>query len=359
MNKISINSTISSVYLKILRPVLFKLDPEKVHNAFIGIGRFSGEIGWVRQMVTALFGAKHSNNRTSIFGKTIGSPILLSAGFDKNADLVKILPSLGFGGAEIGTVTLRPYRGNDDVRLTRVPKVKGVLVNFGLYSLGAPTVFKRFRGRIPKEDFLWGLSIAPTNDSRQSDDIPELISEYIEIHSLAENCEPDYITLNISCPNTKNGQPFLEPTNLRRLLVSLDARNPKVPATIKLSPDLSDKDFDEILNVAKSFPWLKGVICSNLLKKFDRNILPQAARNRPGGLSGPELFPKMLERIERGRTRTGDRFVWIACGGVSSAHDIELALKSGATAIQLITAMIYQGPSAISKFNLDLAQQKN
>jgi dihydroorotate dehydrogenase len=357
MNNYRFLSATSNSYQKIARPILFTFNPEKVHNFFINTGRIYGDLPGIRALLGGILAQKHLSNQVKIFGRTISSPVMLSAGFDKNADLVKILPSLGFGGAEIGTVTLRPYEGNREVRLTRVPQVKGILVNFGLYSHGAEKVLKRFRDRVQKPDFLWGLSIAPTNDKQSSSNINKLVEEYLELFPLASACTPDYITLNISCPNTKNGQPFLQSDNLYLLLSALDKIKPKVPVAIKLLPDLTEQEFERILAVAKPFSWLKGIICGNLTKQFDRKLLPVSAKKRPGGLSGPNLFTPMIERIKLGKAKTGDRFTWIACGGISSAKDVEQALEVGATAVQMITAMIYQGPSAIAKINYELAKK--
>lgn len=340
-------------YTGILKPIFFKLDPEKVHERALHSGVSLGRNQTARKLITKALGKRYTSLRRTVDGVRYPSPIGLAAGFDKNGELMDILPSIGFGFMEVGSVTKRSYLGNTGKRLVRAPHVKGIFVNYGLKSEGAESVATRlanYRKQEPTEPFPVGVSVAPTNDGRCTD--PSLmVEEYVwgvkHFEELA-----DYITLNLSCPNTSCGQPFLEASNLRMLLDSLPAVS--IPLYLKLSPDKQDDRIIELLTIAADYPTVKGVVLGNLTK--DRTKLKDAERyaNVQGGLSGKTLYPRTLSLITSIREKFGDRFTLIACGGISSAAEVYELEKAGASLVQLITSIIYNGPSSIALMSADL-----
>ncbi len=342
-------------YTGLLKPIFFKLDPEKVHERALHSGVSLGNNETARKLVSKVFGKRYPSLRRTVDGVKYPSPIGLAAGFDKNGELLNILPSIGFGFMEVGSVTKRSYLGNTGKRLVRAPHEKGIFVNYGLKSEGAESVAERlsqYRKQELSEPFPVGVSVAPTNDGRCTD--PTLmVEEYVwgvkHFEKLA-----NYLTLNLSCPNTSCGQPFLEAKNLRMLLDALPEVS--IPLYLKLSPDKDDSHIVELLSIASDYPVVKGVVLSNLTK--DRTKLKDAEKytNVQGGLSGKTLFPRTLSLITHIKKQFGDRFTLIACGGITTAAEIYELEKVGADLVQLVTAIIYNGPSSITLISADLDQ---
>jgi len=184
-------------YKHIIKPMLFRFDPEKIHDAFTRTGRFLGEYTFARNMTSFLFDYENKKLETIVAGIRFRNPVGLAAGFDKNAALVDIIPSVGFGFMEVGSVTFRRREGNPKPRLWRLPKDDSIAVNYGLCNDGACEILKRLKGkkfRIPI-----GISIAKTNDASIKGKYS--VEDYYNCYKIFKNLG-SYITINISCPNT-------------------------------------------------------------------------------------------------------------------------------------------------------------
>ena len=206
----------SRTYQKIIKPLLFKQDPEKVHNKITALGKTLGKYRLTKKITNAIYQFDHPSLHTTVAGISFKNPIGLAAGFDKNAQLYDILPEIGLGFAELGSITGEPCLRNPKPRLFRVPEEKSIIVNYGLMNDGCEIISERLKNKQFKIPI--GLSVAKTNDPSLDTDsgIKDYIKAYRHLHHLGM-----YTTINVSCPNTADGQTFGHPQNLQRLLDAL------------------------------------------------------------------------------------------------------------------------------------------
>lgn len=327
------------------------IDPEKIHNSVIKIGYFLGKINLIRIIISAFFSYNHRSLAQTIDGIKYRNPIGLAAGFDKDANLMKILPSIGFGFEEIGSITALPCQGNPRPRLWRLPKYKSLVVYYGLKNIGSKAIAKKLYNQ--KFSFPLGISIAKTNN-RETVDTEMAILDYYKSFIRLEPFA-NYITINISCPNSFGGQPFTSPELLDELLKKLDKIKSEKPRYIKISPDLSKKQLDDLISISKKHV-IKGFIISNLIKNREKSgISPQDfSRVGDGGLSGKAVERVANEMISYVYKKTKGKYTIIGCGGVFSAKDAYVKILAGASLIQLITGMVYEGPALIKNINKGL-----
>lgn len=343
------NRVLAFKYRWLLKPVFFRLDPERVHDRMVKFGNLLGRNAATRAMTRALFGFSDPRLSQTLHGVTFPNPIGLSGGFDKNAKLVAILPEVGFGFMEIGSVTAKPYAGNPGQRLWRLPTTKSLVVNYGLMNDGADVIAERLKNIHPRIPL--GINIAKTNN-QETCELEGGVADYAYSHNRFRGIG-QYETINVSCPNAFGGQQFHDPQKLEALLVRLDVRNANKPIFLKISPDLDDSTVDAIVDLALRY-GVAGIICTNLTKKRDPSVLKDANVPTIGGLSGKAVDHLSDEMIARVYKRSSGKLTIIGCGGVFSAEDAYRKIKLGASLIQLITGMIYQGPQLISDINLGL-----
>ncbi len=347
------NFTIGGVYKHVLKPVFFMRDPEDVHDNMTRVGKFLGGFTLGQKVTQGLFGYTNSVLEQDVFGIHFKNPIGLSAGFDKNAELTDILPSVGFGFAELGSITGDRCEGNPKPRLWRLPQSGSLVVYYGLKNDGCEAISDRLHKKLLQKKFTipMGMSVAMTNCEANLD-IEKAIMDYAKAFRVMEPVA-DYITVNISCPNTLGGQPFVIPENLEKLFVTLDTIPTPKLIFIKLSPDLSKLEIDAILDVVRSHR-VHGIICTNLTKKRDNQKIIDDTVPQKGGLSGKvvqDLADDLLGYIYR---KEGKRFVLVGCGGVTKAEDAYKKIRLGATLVQMVTGMIFEGPQVISEINRGL-----
>ncbi|MEI6477609.1 MAG: quinone-dependent dihydroorotate dehydrogenase [bacterium] len=345
------NGVIHAAYGGVLKPIFFKQDPEAVHNQVGLAGARLGNMRITRALTSLLFNYTNPVLRQRIHGIDFNNPIGLAAGFDKNARLTSILPHVGFGWMEVGSITARPCKGNPGKRLHRLPESKSLLVNYGLMNDGSDRIYERLHGRhfsLPV-----GTSLAPTNDESTMD-YRDAIKDYV--YSCTKLAEVgSYTTLNLSCPNTCNDQPFTDPRKLDELLSAIEKVKTRKPIFLKLSPDLSMDKLDSLLTVAKKH-GVAGVICANLTKNHSHPLVKEQNLPEKGGFSGKVVKQQSDEMIAHVFRRWGTTFTIVGCGGVFTAQDAYRKIRLGASLIQLITGMIYEGPQVISSINQGLAE---
>ncbi|OGY23476.1 MAG: dihydroorotate dehydrogenase (quinone) [Candidatus Woykebacteria bacterium RBG_13_40_15] len=343
------NTLLGFLYRAILRPVLFLIEAETVHNLAINTGRFLGSNPVTRFKTGVLFNYSNKTLSQELAGIRFKNPIGLAAGFDKDGYLTNILPSVGFGFAEIGSVTGEPCSGNPKPRLWRIPKSKGIVVNYGLRNEGCKKISKRLGNKnfsIPV-----GVNVAKTNSAKTSvlkDGIADYVKAYKSFLEIGA-----FFTINISCPNAFGGEPFTDPGKLELLLAEIDKTETKKPIFLKMPPDLPTSQVDEIINVAERHK-ITGFVCSNLTKK--RIKLADKSVPVAGGISGKPAEAASNELISYIYRKFGKKFVIIGCGGVFSAEDAYKKIKLGASLIELITGMIYDGPQVVAEINQGLAR---
>lgn len=348
---------IEFIYIYIVKSLLFLFDPELVHDRFIKFGKYLSKIKFARWILESLFcSTKNQILEQKIKNIVFSSPIGLAAGFDKNADLINIIPCLGFGHGEFGSVTKYAYEGNPKPRLKRFPQIKSIWVNYGLKNIGVDKIIKRFEN-IKYKNFVYGISIAKTNSPYTCDE-NNAIKDYIYSYKLAnENPNIQYITINISCPNSFGGEPFTTHEKLDKLLFEISKISKKKLIFIKMPISISDLEFEQLLDVIIKYQ-IDGVIIGNLQKdkSFLQSITSDQVVISKGGLSGKPTFDRSNELISLTYKKYGNRLIIIGCGGVFSAEDAYEKIKRGASLIQMITGMIYNGPSIVAKINKKLKE---
>lgn len=343
------NSLLKAGYRFVAKPLFFKFDPEQVHDLMVRTGVYLGKFAPTRAFTAGLFNYQHPALQQTIQGIVFQNPVGLSAGFDKNAELTDILPTVGFGFAEVGSITGEPCAGNPKPRLWRLPQSQSLLVWYGLKNDGAEAIAKRLATKT--QTMPLGVSVAMTNCAANND-TAHAIADFAKAFRLMEP-HGAYVTVNISCPNTSGGQPFVDPEKLHALFLVLDAIPTQKPVFIKLSPDLTVTQIDAILVVIAQHR-VDGIICTNLTKKRDNPFLRDTVTQHVGGMSGKvvdHLSDAMIAYLYK---KVGSKYVIIASGGIFSAEDAYRKIRLGASLVQLITGMIYQGPQLISDINKGL-----
>ncbi len=344
------NACIGFVYRWLLKPIFFKIDPEKIHDGMVMKGIFLGKFRFTRALTRFFFGYSSPVLRQHILGIDFPNPIGLAAGFDKNAQLTSIMPEVGFGFEEVGSITGEPCEGNPKPRLWRLPKSRSLVVNYGLKNDGCEVISRR----LSHEKFVFpvGISVAKTN-SPDTCETQEGIDDYVKAFNHFTHIGA-YFTVNISCPNAYGGQPFTDPPKLEKLLEALDRIPTHKPVFLKVSPDITVNNLHDVLAIAGKHR-VRGFICTNLTKNRHNKKIFDPHVPEKGGLSGKvveDLSNEMIAEIYR---KTGGKYVIMGCGGVFTAEDAYRKIRLGASLIQMITGMIYQGPQAVSAINAGLS----
>ncbi|MBU6389149.1 quinone-dependent dihydroorotate dehydrogenase, partial [Patescibacteria group bacterium] len=242
------NSIEHAAYTRLLKPYFFRRDPELVHNRMLQLGERLGK-GVVGRAVTAgMFRYSHPSLEQTVRGIRFANPIGLAAGFDKNARLLDILPMVGFGFVEVGSITARPYAGNPAPRLYRLPVSRSLVVNYGLMNDGSEMIARRLAGR--QYSVPVGISLAPTNDDGTAE-FRAAIDDYLVSYQRFAKIG-DYTTLNLSCPNTCHDQPFTAADRLDELLTELDKIDCSKPIFLKISPDLPMERVRQLIKTARN-----------------------------------------------------------------------------------------------------------
>lgn len=343
------------VYRNIIKPFLFKREPEDAHKIFLNLSSIVGKYALLRAIMGFFFNFKSNFLKQNIDGIDYINPVGLAAGFDKDAGMIKVLPKVGFGFLQIGSITFGPYEGNKGKRAVRLLKSRGIIVNYGLKNDG----IKKVAPKIPKKglgDIPISISIARTNCPETSS-LEKGAEDYIKsIKYVEEQNIGDFYTINVSCPNTEFGEPFTTAENLEILLSAMEPLEITKPVYLKMPIDKTWEEFNEMLKVANNYN-VSGLIIGNLLK--DRNnkaILDPIAKDQKGGISGKPTEKATNKLIFKTYEQYGKRFTIVGTGGIFSAEDAYLKIKLGASLVQLITGMIFRGPQVVGEINKGLVR---
>ncbi len=333
------------LYQRALKPLLFKCNPETMHDTFVVVGEFAGRFALKRKFFALLYDYRGRDISKTVDGVTYRTPVLLSAGFDTDGRLTRILPSLSFGGEEIGSTTAHPCEGNPRPRLTRLIRNKSIIVYKGLRNHGVDALIKRLTRTPRVPGFVLGVSIARTNEEAASTDVEAGIRDYVDsFRKLNAAGIGDYYTINISCPNSYTGETFIEPALLAQLLPRLREIPCAKPVYLKMPINIPWEQFAALLDIADKNA-LQGVIIGNLNKNYDHLTYPEDAPKKfRGGLSGAPTFKLSNELIKKTREKYGTRFTIIGTGGIFTPDDAMAKFAAGADLIQLVSGMIFEGP---------------
>ncbi|HUP67211.1 MAG TPA: quinone-dependent dihydroorotate dehydrogenase [Sphingomicrobium sp.] len=323
----------------LIRPIAFALDAEKAHRATIGALKF---------MPAHRPAALPPSLKTRLAGLDFPSPVGLAAGFDKDAEVPEQMLSLGFGFVEIGTVTPRPQQGNDKPRLFRLAEDRAVINRMGFNNRGQPTAFDRLQ-RCNARHGIIGVNLGANKDS--ADRVADYVAGVRAMSQVA-----DYLTINISSPNTPGLRQLQDEGALRSLLSAIDEARPAdgPPIFLKVAPDLGEAEPDQIVRVALQHR-IDAIIVANTT--VSRPALKSRYKDEGGGLSGAPLKTLALKALREFRSASGGEIPLVGVGGIATADDAWERICAGASLVQLYSAMVYDGPGIARRIALGLAKR--
>ena len=346
-----------------IRPLIFLMEPEQAHYSLKRVGVFLGKFWITRKLTSLLMNYKHESLNITVDGIDYKNPVGLSAGFDKDGELTKIYPHMGFGLAELGSFTGEICPGNPGKRLFRMIKSKAIVVWYGLNNEGSETISKRLAG----EDFgdlRVGINAANSNLTPEFV-LKDSIADYIKTMKLFKDIG-DYYDVNISCPNTQDGEPFVDKKNLDKLLTTINKEIRPIsdkPIYVKLAADMTLDEINIIVDACVEH-GMDGVVCTNLAKpQFNSEHRPEEyptvdgrLPKGKGAMSGLPLQRISTNVVRHVYRRTRGKLTIIGVGGIFTAKDAYEKITSGASLLHMITTMIFDGPQNINEINRGLVK---
>lgn len=337
----------------LLRPLLFSLDAEKAHHLTLDGLAVAHKLG-----LLALYAGRPVADPVTVFGLQFPNRVGLAAGLDKNADYIDALGALGFGFVEVGTVTPRPQPGNPQPRLFRAVQQRGIVNRMGFNNLGVEHLVKNIRHRTYRG--VLGVNIG----KNATTPVENALDDYLLcLNAVYADC--DYITVNLSSPNTPGLRDLQFGEPLKRLLGGLKDRQQQLqvqhgvyrPLLVKIAPDLADGDIDDI---AQTFLQLHidGVIATNTT--IDKAALAGSGlESEAGGLSGAPVFEKSTAVLQRLAQQLQGRIPLVGVGGIESGSQAQAKMAAGASLVQLYSGLIYRGPALVRECATALAAGKH
>ena len=339
-----------SLYKKIIRPIFFSFDPETIHHFVFNFLKVLSKIPGVSSIIKLIYKISDKQLETEVFGLKFPNPVGLAAGFDKDAKLFDELGNFGFGFIEIGTLTPQGQPGNTKPRLFRIPEDNALINRMGFNNEGVEAAVERLKHR--KTNIIIGGNIGKNTgtDSIKTDE------DYIQVFNTLFDYV-DYFVVNVSCPNVGNLTKLQEKEPLMDLMQKIselnNAKSKPKPLLLKIAPDLSEKELDDVIDIIKKLN-LDGVVAANT--SVNREGLKTAKSKLeqigwPGGLSGQPVGERSTKTIKYLYDNLGDKYPIIGVGGIHSEEDALEKIKAGAKLLQLYTGFIYEGPSLVRRIN--------
>jgi len=326
------------------RPFLFTLDAERAH----GLGLGALELAY-RTGTTPLLAGRVEALPTKLLGLEFPNPVGLAAGLDKNGEHIDALFALGFGFVEIGTITPRPQAGNPKPRMFRLPQHLAIINRMGFNNAGVDALVKNV-GRSRRRKGPLGINIGKNKDTPNEEALSDYLHCMERVYPLA-----DYITVNISSPNTAGLRELQEEQALRRLVAGLreaqerlaGVHGRRVPMLVKIAPDLNENDIDAAARVLAELD-VDGVIATNTTINRD-SVESHPHATQAGGLSGAPLMPQSTFVLRRLRARLPERIPLVGVGGIQSGADAVAKMAAGASLVQCYSGLIYRGPALVGE----------
>lgn len=342
------------MYKRLIRPLLFQFDPEKVHYFTFSLIRFLHKIPGVGWLIQKLYAVEHPSLERNVFGLTFKNPVGLAAGFDKDAKLFNELSHFGFGFIEIGTLTPQPQEGNPKKRLFRLKADQAIINRMGFNNGGVEEAVARLK---KNKGVLIGGNIGKNKNTPND----EAVKDY-ELCFEALFPYVDYFVVNVSSPNTPNLRALQDKEPLTKLLQTLQNQNSSKasqslgakPILLKIAPDLTNEQLLDIIEIIKETK-IAGLIATNTT--LSREGLHSENKNEMGGLSGKPLTHRSTEVIRFLSEKSQKAFPIIGVGGIHTAQDAIEKLEAGASLVQLYTGFVYEGPKLIKDINLALLKK--
>lgn len=341
------------MYKSFIRPILFRFDPEKIHQFTFSFLRSTFKIPGVKNLLKNKYAVEDENLEREIMGLKFKNPVGLAAGFDKDAKLYKELGGLGFGFVEIGTLTPEPQVGNPKKRLFRLQSDSAIINRMGFNNGGVQDAVKRLKEN--HGEVLIGGNIGKNKHTPND----KAVADY-EICFEALFPVVDYFVVNVSSPNTPNLRELQDKEPLTDLLNTLQKLNQNKleskPILLKIAPDLTEEQLLDIIEIVKDTN-IDGVIATNTT--ISREGLTSGNKEEAGGLSGKPLTNRSTEVIRFLSEKSNQAFPIIGVGGIHSPEDALEKLAAGASLIQLYTGFIYEGPKLIKNINRAILENIN
>ncbi|MAZ27206.1 MAG: dihydroorotate dehydrogenase (quinone) [Cytophagaceae bacterium] len=331
------------MYKSLIRPLLFKFDPEAVHHFSFKAIKVAHKLG-LGGVLKSMYNLEHPVLEREVFGLKFKNPVGLAAGFDKDAKLYQELSGFGFGFVEIGTLTPKSQPGNPKKRLFRLKADKAIINRMGFNNGGVDEAVERLKKNT-------GVLIGGNIGKNKVTPNENAVDDYVYCFK-ALFPHVDYFVVNVSSPNTPGLRELQDKEPLLRLLIKLQSLNitmqKQKPILLKIAPDLTDDQLLDIINIVQESK-IAGVIATNTT--IDREGLTSPAKEEAGGLSGKPLTARSTEVIKFLKTKSNGSFPIIAVGGIFTPQDAYEKLQAGADLVQVYTGFIYEGPAVVKKIN--------
>lgn len=341
------------MYKSFIRPILFRFDPEKIHQFTFSFLRSTFKIPGVKNLLKNKYSVEDENLEREIMGLKFKNPVGLAAGFDKDAKLYKELGGLGFGFVEIGTLTPEPQVGNPKKRLFRLQSDSAIINRMGFNNGGVEDAVKRLKEN--HGEVLIGGNIGKNKHTPNDKAVADYKMCFEALFPVV-----DYFVVNVSSPNTPNLRELQDKEPLTDLLNTLQKLNQNKPESkpilLKIAPDLTDEQLLDIIEIVKDTN-IDGVIATNTT--ISREGLTSENKEETGGLSGKPLTKRSTEVIRFLSEKSNQSFPIIGVGGIHSPEDALEKLAAGASLIQLYTGFIYEGPKLIKNINRAILENSN
>ncbi len=333
------------MYKSIIRSILFRFDPEKIHHVTFFLIRVLMKLPFAPALTRSIFKVEKPELEKELFGIRFKNPVGLAAGFDKNALLFDEFSNYGFGFVEVGTVTPKPQPGNPKKRIFRLREDEALINRMGFNNDGADAIVERLRKR--KTDIIIGGNIGKNKVTPNENAIEDYLICFNKLFDVV-----DYFVVNVSSPNTPNLRALQDKEPLTRLLKTLQNENLKKaqpkPILLKIAPDLTNSQLLDIIAIV-DHTKIAGVIATNTT--LSREGLSSEHRNETGGLSGKPVKDRSTDVIRFLAEKSGKSFPIIGVGGIHSPEDAMEKLDAGADLVQLYTGFIYEGPGLVKRIN--------
>lgn len=343
-----------TMYKSIIRPILFRSDPEKVHHFTFRFVKLISRIPLVPSIVKSIYTTNNPSLEREVFGLKFKNPVGLAAGFDKDAKLYNELSNFGFGFIEIGTLTPKPQEGNPKQRLFRLKGDQAIINRMGFNNGGVEAAVERLK---KNKGVLIGGNIGKNKVTTNE----EAVEDYKKCFDALFD-HVDYFVVNVSSPNTPNLRDLQDKEPLTFLLHALQYKNSKKkspkPVLLKIAPDLTDGQLQDIIDIVRETN-IAGVIATNTTISRKGLVSQASLVNQTGGLSGKPLTNRSTEVIRFLAEKSNHAFPIIGVGGIHSVADALEKLDAGASLIQLYTGFVYEGPKLIKDINKALLQREH
>lgn len=340
----------------LIRSFLFNFSPEGVHYFSMNALKMACQVGFIKKSIESQFCINHPSLHTSLFGLSFTNPVGLGAGFDKNALYLNELEALGFGFVEIGTVTPKPQAGNDKPRLFRLPEDKALINRMGFNNDGVHLVRKRLEERksTVHSKLIVGGNIGKNKVTANENAWKDYEICFNELFDVV-----DYFVVNVSSPNTPGLRELQEKKSLHTILSHLQHINhgkqkPK-PLLLKIAPDLTNEQLDDIIELAITIP-LAGIVATNTTISR-QNLITSAetiAAIGAGGLSGKPVAQRSTDVVQYLHQQLSSNIPIIASGGIFTGKDATTKFEAGASLVQVWTGFVYEGPSIVKNICKEL-----